>query len=272
MNQFKMNQFKMNQLKIWQRFLVVICTISLSFALSSCGAIANPGGQLSDSELEQKVLEVIRKNPQVILESVQKFQQGQQNQQSNLREQVLSQIKTKPELIVRDSPVTGASSRKLVLAEFSDFQCPFCARAQENLKQFMQKYGNEVTLTFKHFPLTNIHPLALPAAKASWAASKQAKFWEYHDALFEGQKDISEQFLLKTAETLKLDLAKFNSDRNSKEAEAAIAKDVELAQSLGINGTPYFIFNGNAFSGVPDLAQMETLLTKIKSEIKSEVK
>jgi protein-disulfide isomerase len=160
----------------------------------------------------------------------------------------------------------------LVLAEFSDFQCPFCSKAQATIKQFMQKHGDEVTLTYKHFPLTNIHPLALPAAKAAWAANKQGSFWQYHDALFESQKDLSEQFLVTTAEKLKLDLAKFNQDRNSKEAEAAIAKDVELAQSLGINGTPFFIFNGTPFSGALDLAQMEEILNKIKSELKPATK
>jgi protein-disulfide isomerase len=253
-------------IKIWQKLLLIVFLVCVSFSISSCGVSASPGDKVSDSELEQKVLEVIRKNPQVILESVQKFQQSQQNQAGNLREQVLSQIRTKPDLIVRDSPVIGSTSRKLVLAEFSDFQCPFCSKAHETVKQFMQKHGNEVTLTYKHFPLTNIHPLALPAAKAAWAASKQNQFWQYHDALFEGQKNLSEQFLVSTAENLKLDLAKFDRDRNGKEAEAAIAKDVKLAQSLGIDGTPFFVFNGNVFSGAPSLAQMEEVLSKVKAQ------
>lgn len=257
-------------IKIWQKLLLVIFLVCVSFSISSCGANASPGNQLSDSDLEQKVLEVIRKNPQIILESVQKFQQGQQSQATNLRDQVLSQIKAKPDLIVRDSPVTGSISRKLVLAEFSDFQCPFCSKAHETVKQFMQKYSSEVTLTYKHFPLTNIHPLALPAAKAAWAAGKQDKFWQYHDALFVGQKNLSEAFLVSTAENLKLDLAKFNQDRNGKEAEAAIAKDVELAQSLGIDGTPFFVFNGNVFSGAPSLAQMEGVLNKVKDQVKAQ--
>ncbi|MDX1976347.1 MAG: DsbA family protein [Pseudanabaenaceae cyanobacterium bins.68] len=248
------------KLNIWL-FLVILI---LGLGVSACGAIANPA--LDEQQLEQKVLEVIRKNPQVILESVQKFQQQQQNQQSNLRSQVLSQIKAKPNLIVRDSPVLGAKAQNLVLAEFSDFQCPFCAKAHATVNQFMAKHGDEVTLTFKHFPLSDIHPQAMAAAQAAWAAGQQNQFWQYHDRLFENQKQISPQFLVEVAEQLGLDLSKFNQDRNSAKASQAIAADMELGKSLGLSGTPFFVFNGLTFSGALDLAQLESVLAQVKNK------
>ena len=103
----------------------------------------------------------------------------------------------------------------------------------------------------------------MPAAKAAWAAQQQGKFWEYHNALFEQQKQLSEELYGAIAKNLNLNLEKFNSDRNSPAAEAAIEKDIQIAQTLGIDGTPFFILNGETFSGAVELSEMETILAKV---------
>jgi len=172
-------------------------------------------------------------------------------------------MNSSPKSAIGDSPTTGAASQQIVLLEFSDFQCPFCARAHDTVKQFMAKHQDQVTLAYKHFPLTSIHPQALPAAKAAWAAGQQGKFWEYYSALFEGQKQLGEDLYPAIAQKLNLKLDKFNTDRNSQSAEAAIQKDLQLAQSLGIEGTPFFIMNGKTFSGAIELAEMENILASV---------
>jgi protein-disulfide isomerase len=98
-----------------------------------------------------------------------------------------------------------------------------------------------VDLVYKHLPLTNIHPEALPAAKASWAALQQGKFWEFHNALFERQGNLNEQTYPEIAAQLKLNLGEFDRDRNSFAATEAIAQDIKLADNLKIEGTPSFI-------------------------------
>jgi len=128
--------------------------------------------------------------------------------------------------------------------EFSDFQCPFCAKALETVQQFMAKSQDRVTLVYKHFPLTNIHPNAEPAALAAWAAQQQKKFWEFHDGLFENQKNLGEELYISLATKLNLNLEKFNSDRQSEAAKKAIKKDVELGMAIGVPGTPFFVMNG----------------------------
>ena len=124
----------------------------------------------------------------------------------------------------------------------------------------MDKHGDEVTLVYKHFPLFTIHPQALPAAKASWAAQQQGKFWDYYDALFEQQDNLGEDFYIELAEDLDLDMEQFERDRNSRNADLAIEKDMELAQEIGIQGTPLFIFNGQVFSGAIPLSTLEEAL------------
>ena len=240
--------------------------VALFLIVTSCASSGqSANAQLSDAQFENKVLEIIRKNPQVILDSVQSYQRSQAQQEEQLRDKVLSQIRQEPRLLLRNSPVTGSSSQKIIVAEFSDFQCPYCAKAQVVVKEFMTRNQGDVTLVFKHFPLTEIHQQAEPAALAAWAATQQGKFWEYHDALFEQQSKLGEEFYLELANNLKLDIERFNRDRQSPEAKAAIKKDFELGKSLGVRGTPSFVVNGIFLSGAPTVKDLEELVAQVKA-------
>jgi protein-disulfide isomerase len=241
--------------------------VLLSLALFSCSGSVNADN--INPQTEEQVLQIIRKHPEVVLESVQAYQKKKQEDQRKAQQSFMQDLQQNPQSIIGQSPTTQSSTKsakqsKTVLVEFSDFQCPYCAAASGTLKEFLAKRGNEVTLVYKHFPLTSIHPQALPAAKAAWAAGRQGKFWQFHDALFGQQKKLSEAFYQETAKSLGLDVARFNRDRTSKEAESAIAKDVELADKLGIDGTPFFVMNGRVFSGAVELADLEATLAKAK--------
>lgn len=246
-----------------QRFRLVSFLVA-SFLLVCITLTGCTTGTMDNQKLEEQVLKIIRDNPQVIIESVQAYQQQEENQIRASRQAFLQQMLTNPAAVIGNSPTLGASAKNIVLVEFSDFQCPFCARAHQTIKAFMEKYKNEVTLTYKHLPLASIHPQAMPAAKAAWAAQQQGKFWEYYDALFTQQKDLGENLYVAIAGNLNLDLAKFNRDRQSKEAEAAINQDLQLARQLGINGTPFFFLNQEAFSGALELPEIEQILAKVK--------
>ncbi len=217
----------------------------------------------SDSDLEAKVLEVIRKNPQVLVESLQAYQQKQADQQQQAQKAFLEQMKSNPKAVIGDSPTTGAKEQKIVLLEFSDFQCPYCSKAHQTLKQFMTTRQNQVTLVYKHLPLTQIHPEAMPSAKAAWAAGQQGKFWEFHDALFENQQKLGEPLYVATAQALNLDLKRFDQDRNGQAASAAIQKDVELAEKLGVTGTPFVIMNDQVISSGVELDNLEAALKQV---------
>ena len=217
----------------------------------------------TDSDLEAKVLEVIRKNPQVLVESLQAYQQKQADQQQQAQKAFLEQMKSNPKAVIGDSPTTGAKEQKIVLLEFSDFQCPYCSKAHQTLKQFMTTRQNQVTLVYKHLPLTQIHPEAMPSAKAAWAAGQQGKFWEFHDALFENQQKLGEPFYVATAKALNLDLQRFDQDRNGQAASAAIQKDVEMAEKLGVTGTPFLIMNDQVISSGVELDNLEAALKQV---------
>ncbi len=215
-------------------------------------------------QLEQQVIEVLRRHPEVLLEVLQKYTIEQEQKQQKIQAEAIKQARKNTKALIGDSPTTGATNRQIVMVEFSDFQCPFCATATKNVKEFMAKHKDQVTLVYKHFPLTEIHPEALPAAGAAWAANKQGKFWEYHDALFANQANLGEILYLETANSLKLDLKKFNADR--KIADNFIVQDYQLGRKLGINGTPTFIMNGEVITGSATLADLEKALAKVSKK------
>ncbi|MFM7450012.1 MAG: thioredoxin domain-containing protein [Leptolyngbyaceae cyanobacterium] len=217
-----------------------------------------------DPKLRQQVLQIIRENPEVILESVQNYQAQRDQRQKQAQEGILSQIQTNPKAAIGQSPTKGAVNGKVVLFEFSDFQCPYCGKAEGTIKQFLAKYGDQVTFVYKHFPLTAIHPEALPAAKAAWAAGQQGKFWQFHDALFANQGQLGDPLYRSIAQNLKLDLQRFNRDRASAAAQAAIEQDIQLAEQIGVDATPFFVMNGVPFAGAVDLSEMEKMLKQVQ--------
>ncbi|NEO89304.1 MAG: thioredoxin domain-containing protein [Moorea sp. SIO3G5] len=246
-----------------QLYRISITIVSLFLCLVTLSSCSN--NLANTDQLEGQVLSIIRNNPEVILESVQAYQQEKQQELAQSRQAFLQQMMTQPTSIIGNSPTTGVSENKVVLLEFSDFQCPFCAQANQSVKDFMDKHSDQVTLVYKHLPLTQIHPQALPAAKAAWAAFQQGKFWEYEDALFEQQDNLDEELYVAIAQNLNLDLEQFNRDRISVGAEAAIRDDLKLAQTLAVNGTPFFVFNTEVLQVPLNLSEMESIMAQVRS-------
>lgn len=147
--------------------------------------------------------------------------------------------------------VTGADNAKVLVEEFSDFQCPACGAAAPTVKKLETKYQGQIKLSYRQFPLTQVHPLAMPAAIAVECADKQGKFWQYHDLLFQNQPNFSPQELENYARTLGLNVDSFNQCRNnSAEVEALIRGDMELGNKQNVQATPTFFVNGVKIEGV----------------------
>ena len=147
--------------------------------------------------------------------------------------------------------VYGDGNKKVTLIEYGDFQCPACYDYEPTMQAIREKYKDEINFQFRNFPLAQIHPNALAAHAAAEAASRQGKFWEYHDLLYEEQKSWStvstnersavfEQY----ATQLELDLEQFRSDINDPGVRAIINADIKEGKSIGATGTPTFVLNG----------------------------
>jgi len=152
----------------------------------------------------------------------------------------------------------GPANAPVTIINFSDFQCPFSKRSVGMIDQIMKKYDGKVKYVFKHFPL-GFHKLAKPAALAAIAAQKQGKFWEYYAILFDNIKSISNENLLKWAEKLKLDMDKFESDRNSERAGRILQNETATGRKFGVRGTPTLFVNGQKVVGA-DRKKIERII------------
>jgi len=152
------------------------------------------------------------------------------------------------------APVEGPKSAAVTIVEFSDFQCPFCARVDPTVKQLQDVYKDNVQIVWKHYPLTSIHRNAMAAALAAEAAHSQGKFWQFHDKLFASQSNLSPDQMTQYAKELGLDTAKFEADLTSPEIRKHVTDDMSEANRLGVTGTPVFFVNGHFLSGAQPLA------------------
>jgi protein-disulfide isomerase len=156
--------------------------------------------------------------------------------------------------------IRGADGARVVITEFSDFQCPYCKEVQPTLTRVLERYPLEVKLEFKHFPLEG-HAFAATAARAAYCSGKQGVFWKFHDLLFSAQ-DLSPPALLKMFHSLKLNEKSFEECLSSTESQNAIMADLEQGRRLGIDGTPSFIINGKLVRGVTTLDQFSDLISR----------
>lgn len=160
----------------------------------------------------------------------------------------------------------GAREARLTLVEYADFQCPYCARAHAALEELMAQHEGRIALVYRHLPLVDLHPLALPAALAAEAAGAQGKFWEMHDALFEHQDTLDEDALPVLAASLGLDAQRFARDLEDGKQRARVEDDMKRAHALGARGTPTFFINGERYHGDSDHASLAAAIGKALGE------
>jgi protein-disulfide isomerase len=165
---------------------------------------------------------------------------------------------------VQDSPQRGQADAKVTIVEFSDFQCPFCSKAEVTVDQVREAYGADVRVIYKQNPLP-FHPHATPAAKASLAAGQQGKFWEMHDLLFKNQQHLEQADFEGYAKQLGLNVDTFKADLASTKFDAMIDRDKALASKLGASGTPAFFINGHKLVGAQPLEKFKALIDEQKS-------
>ena len=144
---------------------------------------------------------------------------------------------------VADAPAKGNANATLTLIEFSDYQCPFCARhARDTFAELDRTYVStgKLRYVFRNFPIEGIHPLAFRAHEAAMCAEKQEKFWEMHARLFGNQKALDPEALIGHAEAVGLEMPQFRTCFDSRRTSGRVRQDLTEGRALGVNGTPMF--------------------------------
>jgi protein-disulfide isomerase len=205
------------------------------------------------------VFNAIKKNPKKFIEVVNEAARGAQEEARKDEEQaeetrMEEEFKSPKQPKIDESRVAfGPKNAPITIVEYSDFECPYCSKGYENLREVRKIYGDKVRVVYKHLPL-DFHPLAMPAAKYFEALALQMpdKVEKFHDEIFENQRALKEKredFLKETAKKLGANMAKLMKDLESEAVKSRIAADMEEAKEFGFSGTPGFLINGVSLKG-----------------------
>jgi protein-disulfide isomerase len=218
------------------------------------------------------VYAAIEKDPKGFFETVKKAQEtyAKQAQQDMVQDE---QKKRDDEFnnplqpqIEEGRVVFGPKNAKITIVEYSDFECPYCSRGYQTVKQVLKSYPKDVRIVFKHLPL-DFHPKALPAAKyfEGIALQDHGKAEKFHDAIFQNQdrlKKDGEAFMKSTAKNLGVDMKKLETDMGSETVMTRINADVEEAKKFQISGTPGFIINGVSLRGAYPYEEFKQIIDR----------
>ena len=161
--------------------------------------------------------------------------------------------------VFASDPVRGAPAATVTIVEFGDFECPYCAQVAPTLENAISQSNGKLKLVWKDFPLPS-HAQAQAAAEAAQCAARQGKFWEYHDALFQAQDNLSDIMYLSLAGEVGLNYEAFSSCLTNHATLPLVERNLAEGTSIGVDGTPFFIINGQAVSGLITPEQLEALL------------
>jgi len=162
--------------------------------------------------------------------------------------------------IVESDRLQGAIDAPVILIEYGDYQCPYCAEVHKMIKTIQQRLDRQLCFVFRHFPQRQLHFQAQRAAEAAEAAAAQGKFWQMHNLLFERQKCLSDGNLLEYANELGLDLHQFLHAIASHQYADRVAQDIYSGKLCGVIHTPTLFINGNRYN---DAWEVERLMTAI---------
>ena len=220
---------------------------------------ASVGQTKSTSEtqaIEKIIREYILKNPELVIEAIELFQENQRvaEEQSKARA-----LKVRTDQIYADpaSPTTGDAKASVTIVEFFDYQCPYCRSVSRSLMDLIDS-KEDVRFVWKEFPILGEDSVF--ASRAALAAGLQGKYLDFHRALMISRSRLSQDWVMTLAEGIGLDVERLKKDMGSTEVTQQIGANLDLARQLGIRGTPAFIIDGELFPGALDLDRLKQLI------------
>jgi len=161
--------------------------------------------------------------------------------------------------ITEGTPSRGPASAPIVLVEYTDYQCPYCSRAQPTIAAVMERYDGQIRHVFKNLPLP-MHQQAQLAGEAALCAQDQDKFWEFHDWLFANQRTMNRESMIAEAGELGMNADLFTACISDGTYQERVDADMKEARGFGITGTPGFMINGRVLTGAQPLEAFETII------------
>jgi Na+/H+ antiporter NhaA len=168
--------------------------------------------------------------------------------------------------------VRGPDDAIVTLVEYGDFECPFCGRAEDSIREVLSAFGDDMRYVWRHLPLADVHPSAQIAAEASEAAGAQNRFWEMHDVLLTHQGELGPRELIGYATDLGLDVDRFKRELHSRNYAGRVGEDVTSADESGVSGTPTFFINGRRHYGAYDIDGLTSAVRSARNRARLAIK
>lgn len=246
--------------------------LSVLALLAAAGCTSKQQLEKTIEENPEIVFNAIKKNPkkfvEVVNEAVKTAQESARaDEEKEESKRIEEEFKNPKQAKVEDGRVIfGKKDAPVTIIEYSDFQCPYCGRGFNTVKEVEKNYGDKVRIVFKHLPL-DFHPMAMPAAKYFEAIALQdhSKAEKFHDMVFSNQQKLNqdgEKFLKDTAKKVGANLAKVEKDITTEAVTGRIAADMEEAKKFEFSGTPGFLINGVALKGAYPFPEFKRIIDR----------
>jgi protein-disulfide isomerase len=211
-------------------------------------------------EFEQRVREYLLKNPEVIMEALQVLEERQRAAEAETFKRTIAE---RSDEILNDpaAPVGGNPQGDVTLVEFFDYNCPYCRRVAPTMVE-LEEADPELRLVYKEFPI--LGPGSEFAARAALAARNQGKYVPFHNALMRATDQVTEQTVIEIAREVGLDTERLDQDMRDPAIEEAIARNLQLANDLGITGTPSFVIGQEIVPGAADLGTLQDVIARAR--------
>src|ERR671919_1805858 len=235
----------------------------LGAAVSSLAVDVSAQRAVSKPELdafEQRVRDYLLKHPEVIMEALQILQARQKAAEA---ENLKRAIAERSEEILNDpaAPVGGNPSGDVTLVEFFDYNCPYCRRVAPTVVE-LEQADPALRLVYKEFPI--LGPGSQFAARAALASGRQGKYVPFHNALMQASEQVTEETVMMIAGTVGLDIERLERDMQDPAIQEAIARNLQLANALGITGTPSFIIGQEVVPGAVGMGALQGLIERAR--------
>jgi len=221
---------------------------------------------LSSDEFGKRVRDYLLEHPEVILESVQRLQDQQRVGAANQDE---TAITNHADQLFRDpdTPVGGNPDGDVSMVEFFDYNCPYCRKAAPAMLE-AERNDPKLRIVFKEFPI--LGPNSEFAAQAALASHRQGKYVVFHNALMGTTGVVDEARVFAAAAEVGIDTERLKADMHDPAIAAAISRNLQLAETLRITGTPGFVIGDQLFRGAADSAALNSLIERARIGTKRE--
>lgn len=242
-----------------------ILGLSLALATSVVMPVAAADKPLDKGAVEQIVHDYILAHPDILVQALDALDQKQQAEAEQAR---VDNLKSNQKALEQSemSPVGGNLKGDVTLVEFFDYNCPYCKRTQPERAAAVKGDG-KVRVVYKELPI--LSPASKDAAKAALAANKQGKYEAFHAALMTHEGRVDSSVVRAVAKDIGLDIQKLEKDINDPAIEAEIKANIELAQRLGIRGTPGFVVGDTVVPGAIDTERFIALFNASRAAKKA---